>query len=113
MKKIIITDHARQRIEERLGITSEKELEEVVQKAYYFGYTYKEVSRPLQKYMWKRYVQHRKKGYIKLYQDHLFVFKYNILVTVIGIPSYIRTLEKKGIPMVLEKELEDRNGKWR
>lgn len=100
--KIIVTNHARQRMKERLELDSDFEIEKSARKAFYKGFGYREVGRQLQKYMWKRYVQHNYKGDIKLYKNHLYVFKYNVLVTVIDIPSFIKSTEPKRNPCILE-----------
>lgn len=95
MINITISDHANQRIKERIGIKSQRAKQEYVARAYYEGLRENECDGLSLKFILSR----KKEGYenrdLVLYRDQLFVFEDERLVTVLPVDAaFHKTMNK-------------------
>jgi len=95
---IVVTDHAHQRIVERIGIPPD-EVIKLVRIAYYKGINSDRLTKTLKAYIEKRSIRYESTNEIKLYNDYLFVFCGQLLITVLSMPNYenYKKLENLGI----------------
>ena len=95
MENIIITDHARGRIKERVGIKSQHEKEAFAMKAYYEGLREDDctgVSLKLIQSCKKDEFWYRE---LVLYRDQIYVFEGQTLITVLSLDSnYLKIMDK-------------------
>lgn len=95
MTNILISDHANERIKERVGLKSQHAKEAYVMRAYYEGLREKDCTGVSLKF-----IQRRKKGEygnreLVLYRDQIFVFQNYALVTVLPVDSaYLKAMNK-------------------
>lgn len=94
-----ITKHAEQRIRERVGLPKQA-INRNAERALENGLTHKEVSGSICRYADKLYLQYRKANNIRFYGNQIYLFKDNILITVLPLPQkyrkVIETIRKKG-----------------
>ena len=89
-----ITEHAKQRTKERLGV-SKKIADKVAEKALEYGIKHSQAKGNLKKYIDKLYLQHRNANNIRVYNRKVYLFKGTVLITVINLPNnLISTADK-------------------
>lgn len=93
-KQAIVTDHGGQRIKDRLGL-SKKIADKVSQKALELGVTHAETKGSFKKYIDSLYLKHRKANNIKIYHRNIYLFKDEILITVLNLPNKYSTIADK------------------
>ena len=85
--EVIITEHAKDRMISRLGL-NKKSLLRIATKAYNEGLSHNQVKGRLRKYidgLW--FHGDGKANNIKIYGDKAYLFKGNLLITVIQVPN--------------------------
>lgn len=94
------SEHAKQRIKERIGITDKRQIKEITKTAYHCGLCMKKNYIPKQTLHWiKKKVDsyYGRCSQWRIHKEHLFLFSKNLtLVTVIEIPK----------PLIPKKNLE-------
>lgn len=107
--EIILTKHAEERLKDRIGL-NKKSLKRNAQKAFDYGYKHSDVKGQLRKYVDKIYLENRDRNTyfdnIRIYGDKVYLFKENVLVTVMQIPANLT----KNLKSMIKKE-ELKNGK--
>jgi len=79
---IALTDHARERMRERLGIKSEKKMEKLAHNAYKYGTSARLAGKTLSKEI-LRIQAKNENSVVLIYQGTVFIFsKENVLITV-------------------------------
>ena len=99
-KKIEITNHARQRLSERMPEIQPRDYEKVVQSARYNGKTKHDLLKENPRFaqeVFKRFHKNNSTE-VRVYKDHVFIFCGNkghsrTLRTVVNIPQYILALQ--------------------
>lgn len=91
---IQITDHAYDRMKERLG-WSRKAGERMAQKAYLEGQTHGETRGSLHRFLDGVFLSHGNANNLRIYGEALFVFCGNKLITVYALPTRYRKLQKR------------------
>lgn len=95
MVDIIITNHANERIKERVGIKSQRAKEAYVMKAYYEGLREKDCSGASLKLIQRRKRDEFTDRDLVLYRDQIFVFDGHSLVTVLPVDyDYLKIMNK-------------------
>lgn len=92
-EKAILTNHGSERLCKRGGL-KKKSLERVANKALEKGIRHSEATGSLKKYLDKLYLTHRVANNMRVYAGKVYLFKENVLVTVLDLPSkYSKTVE--------------------
>ena len=89
-----LTKHGKERIKKRLG-TPKRSLEKIANDALTHGITHKEAKGRLSKYMDKLFLQHGNANNMRIYHEKIFVFKNDILITVLPLPHNLCDLANK------------------
>lgn len=94
-----ITRHASQRIRERVGLPKQA-INKNADRALENGLTHKDVSGSVSRYADKLYLQYRTANNIRFYGNQVYLFRNNILITVIPLPQkyrkVIESIKRKG-----------------
>lgn len=94
MKKAIVTNHAKQRTKDRLGL-SKKIADKVATKALEKGITHGLAKGSLKNYLDKLYLAHRTANNLRVYNRKVYLFDDTVLITVINLPNnLIKTADK-------------------
>lgn len=94
MREAIVTNHAKQRTKERLGL-SKKIADKVAAKALEHGVSHSSAKGNLKHYLDKLYLKHKTANNLRVYNRKVYIFNGNILITVINLPnSLIKTADK-------------------
>lgn len=101
-KYAIVTDHGGQRIKDRLGV-SKKIADKISQKALELGVTHSETKGSFKKYIDALYFKHRKANNIKVYHRKVYLFRDEVLITVLNLPNRFSVIADK---MQKKKEIE-------
>ena len=89
-----VTNHASKRIKERCGLPK-KAVDRNAMIALEKGLTHKDCTGSLKKYVDYLILSHKKGANIHLYGNHVYIFKSDILITVLQLPnSHKKTLKK-------------------
>ena len=91
MGTIIITDHAYDRMKERLG-WNKKAAERMAQKAFQEGIQHWETKGSLHRYLDSIYLSHRNATAMRIYGQAIFIFKEDKLLTVYAMPPKYRRM---------------------
>lgn len=83
-KPVIITDHAKERFEQRVGKYS---IDRAVINAYKSGLTFNDVSNELKKYILSIANYQGKQYKVRIYMGKAFIFMKNYFITVYHIPN--------------------------
>lgn len=86
MKKAIVTNHAKQRTKDRLGL-SKKIAVKVADKALKNGITHSEARGNLRNYLDKLYLTHKTANNLRIYNRKIYLFDNTVLITVINLPN--------------------------
>lgn len=99
MNNAIVTNHAKQRTKDRLGI-SKKLADKNANKALRDGLTHADTKGNLKSYLDKIYLKHRTANNLRIYNQKVYIFDESVLITVINLPyTLVKTADKlqKGI----------------
>jgi hypothetical protein len=89
-----VTYHAEERIKIRMGL-GKSAFEKVATKALECGLKHKDVAGKLKRYLDKIYLDHGNANNMRIYNNKIFLFCGDILITVFDLPSEFRkTVEK-------------------
>lgn len=86
---VIITNHAKQRVKERIGL-KKKQSNSIAEKALKYGICHKESKGRLKRYFNKLFASHRNVNNIRIYNEKVFIFNNNILITVMDLPNHLK-----------------------
>jgi predicted HAD superfamily Cof-like phosphohydrolase len=90
----MVTDHAEQRVKDRLGL-SKTIANKVANKALEKGIQHKDVSGSLRRFLDGLYLQYCTANGIRIYNNKVFLFHGNVLITILDLPhKYFKTVEK-------------------
>jgi len=92
-EKIKITFHAYDRGKERLSL-NKKSLARQAVKAYESGVKHKDTSGQIRKYLDKLWHNHKKANNVRLYGEYVFIFQFNLLITVFRMPQNLTKIMK-------------------
>lgn len=96
MTSVRITDHAYDRMKERLG-WNHKAGERMAQKAFEQGVTHGETRGSLHRYLDGIFLSYRNANCMRIYGEAIFLFADNVLITVYALPTRYRKLMKGGL----------------
>lgn len=102
MSKSIVTNHAKQRGKDRLGI-NKKAVDRIADKALQCGITHAETTGNLKTYIDKIYLSHKNGNNIRVYNRQIFLFNDNVLVTILNLPKNLIKIADK-----IKKNLDKR-----
>lgn len=88
-----ITKHGDKRLRERVGV-SRSAVEKVTEKALKYGIKHSEVSGSLKRYLDKLWLTYRM-GHFRIYQQKIYVFTGERLITVLNLPQRFHGTVKK------------------
>lgn len=94
MRKAIVTDHAKQRTKDRLGV-SKKIANKVASKALEHGITHASAKGNLKSYLDKLYLSHKTANNIRVYNRKIYIFDGHILITVLNLPNNLIKIADK------------------
>jgi hypothetical protein len=87
MKNIILTDHAVNRIKERIGI-KKKAAPRIAEKAWLNGISHSDTRGKLNRFITSLFFKYKTANNIKIYGKHIFIFCGSTLVTVLHLPKF-------------------------
>lgn len=90
----ILTKHSISRLEQRCGVTK-KNAPKVAKRAFRTGVTHAETHGELHKFLDSIYLSQKKGTNMRIYGNAVYVFKGDVLITVIRIPDNLLTEIKK------------------
>lgn len=93
MIKLQTSEHAKQRIKERMGITDKRKIKEVTKYAYHYGISIKKHYIPKTTLKWidKRIQSYAGRCLWRIYKNFLFLYSKNLtLVTVYELPKEVQ-----------------------
>ena len=90
----ILTKHSISRLEQRCGV-SKKNAQKVAKRAYRTGITHAETHGNLHQFLDSIYLSQKKGTNMRIYGNAVYVFKGDVLITVIRIPDNLLTEIKK------------------
>lgn len=94
MTNAIVTNHAKQRTKERLGVRK-KTADKIATKALNQGITHSMVKGNLKSYLDKLYLKERTANNLRIYNRKVYLFKDTVLVTVLNLPqNLVKTADK-------------------
>ena len=91
---MLITDHASDRIRERVGLPK-RSVQKNADKALSEGIAHAETSGRLRKYFDYLFLSHGTGANIRIYGNHVYIFTTERLVTVLTLPGYHRKAVQK------------------
>lgn len=90
----ILTKHSISRLEQRCGVSKKNALK-VAKRAYRTGITHAETHGELHRFLDSIYLSQKKGTNMRIYGNAVFVFKGDVLITVIRIPDNLLNEIKK------------------
>lgn len=90
----IVTDHAKQRTKDRLGV-SKKLADKIANKALEHGVTHAMAKGNLKGYLDKLYLKHRNANNLRVYNRKVYLFNGTVLITVINLPNKLINIADK------------------
>ena len=91
LMKYYVTNHAKQRIHERMGVRK-KTTDRVAENALKKGLTVKETKGKLKKYLNKLFLTHSVGNNMRVYAEKVFIFQGDHLITVLSLPNEFKNL---------------------
>lgn len=92
--KIILTDHSKDRLSKRLGLSKRCHKKDA-EKAFEYGLKHEETKGALRKYLNWLFLQHRTANNMRIFNQHVYIFIDNKLITVITLPhQYAETANR-------------------
>jgi len=98
-----ISDHGNKRVRSRCGIPK-KSVEKLTKDAFHKGITHAETTGSLNKFITAEYFYNQKANNIRIYNDKVFIFAGETLVTVFNLPQRYR----ESVKNILKDRLKDR-----
>lgn len=89
MSCIIITDHAKNRTKERIGLPK-RVIEKNAERAFAEGIRHNETSGGLKRFLDGLYLNGKKANNLRIYCGNVYLFCGNVLITVIRLPPVYR-----------------------
>ena len=86
---LIITDHAIERASLRLGLNARAARRTAI-KAFTHGVKHSEVTGELSRYLDRVFLSHEAANNIRIYGEHLWLFKGPVLLTIFRIPNELK-----------------------
>lgn len=99
-----VTNHAKQRTKDRLGL-SKKIADKVALKALENGITHSMAKGNLKSYFDKLYLQYKTANNIRIYNRKVYLFRGNVLITVMNLPNNLISVADK----IQKKHEEEKN----
>ena len=93
-KQVVVTNHGEQRVKDRLGL-SKKLADKISQKALEHGIKHSETKGSLKRYIDALYLKHKKANNIRIYHRKVYLFKEEILITVLNLPNRYSAITDK------------------
>jgi len=91
---IIITNHGKERIKKRIGV-SKSLSEKIAVKALEKGLKHSDTKGKLKKFLDGLYLSHKTANNMRIYARKIFLFRDNLLITVIDLPKqFHKTVDK-------------------
>ena len=94
MTKSIVTNHAKQRGKDRLGI-NKKAVDRIADKALEYGLRHLETQGNLKTYIDKLYLSHKNANNIRIHNRQVFLFRDNVLITILNLPKNLVKIADK------------------
>lgn len=91
---MIITNHAKDRMKERMG-ANKKSMERMCELALSRGKKHKDFTGSFGRYLNGLYLQHKTANNMRIYNNEVFIFCGETLITVLDIPTKYHKLLKK------------------
>lgn len=88
MAESYLTNHAKDRLKERAGIS--KSNDRILELALTRGISHSETKGKLNKYLTKLYFYNETANNIKVYQEKVFIFDDKVLITVLNLPNELK-----------------------
>lgn len=105
MAEVVVTDHGRKRVKNRLGL-SKKIAEKNAEKALQFGITHSETGGKLHRHLDGIYLLNYKPNNMRVYNHSIYLFRGNTLITVLPLPNRFCTYADKLQKRKLEQEID-------
>lgn len=86
---VILTTHAKKQLRKRLGLPK-KVLERQAQEAFSKGVRHSEARGKARKWLDKQFLSHGNCNNARVYNNYLYVFRDNVLITVFCVPLKLR-----------------------
>lgn len=86
MSTAIVTNHAKQRTKDRLGV-SKKIADKIANKALEHGVTHALAKGKLKAYLDKLYLSHKSANNLRVYNRKVYLFDRTVLITVLNLPN--------------------------
>ncbi len=83
---VIVTDHAIERAGTRLGLNA-KALRRTAPKAFEKGIQHKDTTGSLHRFLSALFLSHETASNLRIYGEHIWLFRRNILITVLHLPN--------------------------
>ena len=83
-----ITQHAEERLKQRFGI-KKKSMQRIVNRVLEKGLNHKNARGKVKKYITELYLKHEKANNIHIYGSDVYIFRYEVLITVLHLPSEV------------------------
>lgn len=93
-KESHVTVHAGRRIRERIGV-NKKSIQSVSDRALSKGLAHEELTGKLKRYIDKLYFRSETANNIKVYAEKVYLFKGNLLITVVSLPTGLKRIANK------------------
>lgn len=93
-KVAVVTNHAVKRIRERVGV-NKRATENLARKALKDGLSHKDLSGNLRRYVDSVFFRSRTANNLKVLHDKVYIFKNNVLITVISLPQNLAKVALK------------------
>ncbi len=91
---LYITNHGKGRLRERCGIPK-KSVKRMADKAFKYGLTHKETTGNLNKYITSLWSKNKNADNIRVYGDKVYIFCGTSLITVLNLPTTLRSIARK------------------
>jgi hypothetical protein len=86
---VIITDHAHDRMKERLGLPKRAH-QAAAERAYVYGRHHSDAKGRLKRFLDGRWLDHRTANNVRIYGEHIYFFRDSTLITVYEVPKSLR-----------------------
>jgi hypothetical protein len=86
MARVIVSDHADQRIRKRMGV-KRKAVQKIAEKAYKNGLNFSDTNGRLKDYLAYLYATRSKSEIYKVWNQMIFIYDHGVLITVKPVPK--------------------------
>lgn len=94
MSLAIVTNHAKQRTKDRLGL-SKRIANKIADKALEHGVTHAHAKGKLKSYLDKIYLSHKSANNLRVYNRKVYLFDKSVLITVLNLPNSLTNAADK------------------